>query len=436
MKYVLHLIRYFVAIFFVFSGVVKAIDPTGTAIKMKEYFEVFQEYIPVLDPLWHLMSEYSLGFSIFMVIFEIVLGVGLWLGIFYEAMILLLLAMIVFFTFLTGFTTFTGKVTDCGCFGDFMKLKPIVTFMKDVVLSVLLLILWFTRKKMLPFVEKAELTRFLIPTAILTALLMLYNSYGYGTKTMIFLGMMLSAILYAFHNYPRIRMAPSLAVFGILSLAGTWFSFRNVWNLPIVDFRAYKEGVNLCEGKSMEGLDPGETLDFMIYKNESTGETKRMTTDEFTKSRLWEDKSWKFADRESTVIREPELPKIKDFLIADADGEDQADAILAEDGLQFFVAAYSIDKSNDDGWKAINGLMSEAKKKGSKIYGLTGSLIDEANVKSAGNYEFYNLDATPIKTMIRSNPGLVVFKDCKLLKKYHYNNIPSWEQLQNDIKGQ
>ncbi len=435
MKTVIHLIRYFVAIFFVFSGVVKAIDPTGTAIKMKEYFEVFQEYIPMLDPLWVLMSEYSLAFSLFIIILEIILGVGLWLGIFYEAMILMLLAMIVFFTFLTGFTTFTGKVTDCGCFGDFMKLKPIETFMKDVVLSVLLLFLWFTRHKMEAFLEKSEISKFLIPTGILTALLMLYNSYGFGTKGMIFLALMVCAVLYAFHNHPKIRLAPSLAVFGILSLAGTWFSFRNVWNLPIVDFRAYQEGVDLCKGKSTEGLDPGETLDYMIYKNESTGETKRMTTEEFTASRLWEDKSWKFSDRETTVIREPELPKIKDFMIQDADGEDQADAILAEGGLQFFVASYSIDKSDDDGWKAVNSLMSEAKKNGSNIYGLTGSLLDEANSKSQGLYEFYNLDATPIKTMIRANPGLVVFKDCKLLKKYHYNNIPSWQELQNDLKA-
>jgi uncharacterized membrane protein YphA (DoxX/SURF4 family) len=121
-------LRYFVGVWFVFSGVVKAIDATGTAIKMEEYFEIFEQYVPALNFLWKLMAEHALAVSIFMIILEIYLGIALVLGTWKKSTIWLLILLIAFFTFLTGFSAKTGKVTDCGCFGDFIKLAPIQSF--------------------------------------------------------------------------------------------------------------------------------------------------------------------------------------------------------------------------------------------------------------------------------------------------------------------
>jgi hypothetical protein len=123
---------------FLFSATVKAIDPTGTAIKMSEYFEELHLVF---------MHPFSLTFSVIMIVLEFLLGLALIMGWRKKLTLWLLILMNVFFTFLTGFTTVTGKVTDCGCFGDFIKQTPMESFIKDLILLALLLIIFLGRKK-------------------------------------------------------------------------------------------------------------------------------------------------------------------------------------------------------------------------------------------------------------------------------------------------
>lgn len=387
MKYVYFLIRFLVGGLFIFSGVVKAIDPVGTAIKMEEYFHVFTDYIPFLTPLWNILANYALHQSIFMIILEIVLGVSLLLGTLPRLTLALYAAIIGFFTILTGFSAATGKVTDCGCFGDFIKLKPIETFGKDVVLCVLIVFLIAFAKYLSTFFNKK------IAYALLT----------------------------------------------ISTIITTWFTFHNYFHLPVIDFRAYKNGTDLIKGKSTEGLDPGEVKTVYTLINTQTKAEKTIDSKEYMSSGIWQDTTWKM-DKTRTlqdVIREPQMPTIKDFAIYDSIGTaDLSDSLLAIPGYMLWVATYDLENSSPQGFKAINETALAAVKAGIPVIGLTQAKIELANQKAEGIYPFYNLDATPIKTMMRSKPGLMLTKNATVVEKWHYNDTPTFEQLQQQYNVQ
>jgi len=373
-------LRYFLAVFFLFSGIVKAIDPKGTAFKMQDYFGVFSEYLPALDPLWDWSYSMALPISSFMIILEIVLGITLLLGILQRTTLLFYAGLLAFFTFLTGFTAVTNKVTDCGCFGDFLKLAPMQSFQKDIFLLI-----------------------------ILAAIIYMYRK----------------------HLKPLFNAKIGWGLLGILTIITIWFNFRNINHLPVKDFRAYAAGTDLRKCTSQEGLNPGKKEIYYNMENTNSGEKKEVESQEYMSSRIWEDKTWQIVgEPREIIIEEAELPKCKDFSIENANGEEIQDEVLGNTDYSFLIGAYYLDKSSKDGFKAVNTLMKAAKQKGiNNIYGLTASSIDEGNQLAEGVYTFNNIDAIPIKTMIRSNPGIVLLKDGKVLGKWHYNDVPDISEL-------
>lgn len=375
-------LRHFVGTYFIFSGVVKAIDPTGLAIKMTDYFNIFTEYIAILTPLWEISADFALPIAIFMITLEIALGVSLILGTLVNSTLTLYLGLLVFFTFLTGFSSITGKVTDCGCFGDFVKLKPFESFLKDLFLLVLLFgLLAFKNQIKLLFNRKA-----------------------------------------------------ALGALGGLTFFALLFCLRNYYNLPIVDFRAYKVGTNIIEGR--EDGDEGEIQLFYTLEKESTGESKVVSSDDYMSQKLWEDKSWTInKDKtEKKVIEEPTLPSVKDFFLYNEAGDEVTEDILNTAGYQFWVVSYDVDKSKKKGFLAINEVIRKIKQDNIPVVGITASTSEQASPLSEGLYEFVNLDATPIKTMIRANPGVVLIKDGVLVGKWHYGHVPSYEDLKTTFK--
>ena len=390
-NYILHYLRSFLGTFFIYSGFVKAIDPVGTKIKMDDYFNVFTEHFSFLNFIWEPLLGFTLAFAIIMIILEIVLGFSLILVTFKKMTLFLYLGIILFFTVLTGFTYLTGyvpkdntffefgkwtnfqsnqmRVTDCGCFGDFVKLKPYESFIKDVILTgLILLIIPLSRKFDFLFTRKL-----------------------------------------------------SYLLLGIFSVLTIWFTFRNVNNLPIKDFRAYSIGTNIVDCASEEGLDPGEKIVKFIVEKDGTTET--ITSEQFSK---YSKDGWKYKDRMDEVIREPESPKCKDFLVINEDGDEIQDVVKNQKGISYWVNSYDLHKSNPKGFEKINALLKQVE--GTKL-GLTATEITEANKVTDGVYKFYNLDATPIKTMNRANPGLTVLKDGVIIAKYHYKHLPSVEKL-------
>ena len=158
MKIAINVIRVFVGLVFIFSGLVKANDPLGTAYKMEEYFEVWNADLATstfflkdaLMNLFHFLNGHTLFLSITMNAFEIIAGAALLLGWRMKLFGWLLLLLMIFFTILTGYTYKTGRPTNCGCFGDCIKITPEYSFYKDILLSVLILILLFARKHIKP----------------------------------------------------------------------------------------------------------------------------------------------------------------------------------------------------------------------------------------------------------------------------------------------
>src|SRR5580704_6110432 len=159
MKLFISLVRTVVGVLFIFSGLVKADDPLGLSYKMQEFFEVWNI---------HFLDHLTLAFSIGMIVFEIVAGVAVLLGWRMKLFAWLLLLLMIFFTFLTGYAYLSGKVRECGCFGDCIPLTAGQSFSKDLLLLVLILFLFAVRDRILPVLPKTGSAAVLILTTILS----------------------------------------------------------------------------------------------------------------------------------------------------------------------------------------------------------------------------------------------------------------------------
>lgn len=373
-------IRNLVGIWFIFSGVVKAIDPTGTAIKMEEYFEIFEKYAPILDFLWRFMLEYVLPVSMLMILLEIYLGIALLLGVWKKTTIWLLILLIAFFTFLTGFSAKTGLVTDCGCFGDFLKLAPIQSFYKDLFLSTLILMIFFGRKSVKEFLGKTV----------------------------------------------------SKIILGILMVAAVAFTYLNVYYEPIKDFRPYLVGTSIPDClKLPPNAKPYKYENTFIYKNKKSGEVK-----EFKNTWPQDLDNWTFVDRKDVMIQKGDDPKCKDFAIKDANGTDNSASFFEEEEYIFFIIVPDIKKASDDGFEKVKEIGEAAQKDGKYVYILTGSVISDVQAyEKAHNmtFEVYNADATPLKTIMRSNPGILILKKGIIVAKLHYHNLSTYDDIKKNL---
>jgi len=147
MKLIAKISRILVGAIFVFSGFVKVVDPVGTGIKLEEYFEVFSQDLPAFQGFFMFLAHHSLFLSLVFCALEVILGVATLLSYRMKITSFFLLGIILFFTFLTFYSAYFNKVTDCGCFGDFLKLKPWTSFQKDIFLTFFILIIFFLRKQ-------------------------------------------------------------------------------------------------------------------------------------------------------------------------------------------------------------------------------------------------------------------------------------------------
>ncbi|GIV35061.1 MAG: hypothetical protein KatS3mg031_2596 [Chitinophagales bacterium] len=390
------LIQHFIGLFFIFSGFVKAIDPLGTSYKIEEYFVEFG-----VD----FLVAYSLPFSVFTIVLEIVLGVTLLIGFLKDTTAALLLALIVFFTVLTGFTYLSGyeigkwynpstwvfnelnmKVTDCGCFGDFLKIKPYHSFLKDVFLTVLIVFLFIQRKK----IDE------------------LFSPVTRGVVT-------------------------AVAVVGF-----TLFCFRNfAWNLPLFDFRPYKVG-NYLPDLMKEIPDKVEYI--WVYQDKNSGAVQEFSDAEFMQVSSqpgFKDK-YQFVDRKVGKVLQKGVPaKINNFQIINEHNEDVSEDILYYPDYQMLVIAYDLEHTKEKAFQEkLNPLASEAQKAGIPFFVVTAASsgqIAAFREKNGISYPVYTADPVFLKTIIRSNPGLVLLKEGTVMGKWHHRHIPSYDELNRNF---
>jgi uncharacterized membrane protein YphA (DoxX/SURF4 family) len=354
--------RILVGVLFIISGLIKLNDPMGFSFKLEEYFNANVLNVEFLIPA-------ALLIACLVVIFEVVLGVMLLIGFKTKFTVWSLLAMIVFFTFLTFYSAYFNKVTDCGCFGDAIKLTPWESFTKDIILLGLILILFFNQKYILPLFNK---------TAV--------NLVVFATYTLCF-----------------------------------FMAYYVLQHLPFIDFRAYKVGTNIKEGMAIpEGAPKSEYQMVFIYK--VNGVDTEISYDDVMAGNVPE--KAEFVDRKDKLIKEGYVPPIHDFSI-EKDGNNYIEEVLNEQKVIMLIS-YDLNKSKDKGMKLLEEFHQKAAEKGYLVIGMTASDQETIAVfkKNFGlTFDYYFCDATTLKTIERANPSIVVLEKGTIVQKVHFNDI-------------
>lgn len=364
MKYIVHISRIFVGVLFIISGLIKLNDPLGFSYKLQEYFSSDVLNIPFLEP-------YALGISVFVVVLEVVLGVFLLIGYKPKFTVWSLLAMILFFTFLTFYSAYFDKVKDCGCFGDALKLTPWESFTKDVVLLVLILVLFYGLRYIKPIFKNLS--------SSLIALISFIGALGFG--------------------------------------------YYVLMHLPVKDFRAYKIGNNILdEMKTPENAAKPVTEYTWTFKVNGKEKT-------FINTGIYPTvKDGEYVGVETKEIDPGFIPAIQDFSIESVD-EDLTQHFLEEENV-VMVAMYNIATAETVGLQKLKLFTDAAIKKGYTVIGLSASGEDEKqNFKAKYNLNFdtYLCDEKVVKTIVRANPGIVILKRGTVVNKAHWNDIEDIE---------
>ena len=364
-----NLSRALLALTFIFSGFVKAIDPLGSQYKIAEYLEAVQ--LSAYIPDWAQLIL-SVGLSAI----EFTLGMMLLLAIRRRLASKLSLIMMVVMTLVTLWLTVSNPIQDCGCFGDVIHLTNTQTFIKNIIL---------------------------LTAAIILACWPLYQ-IRIVSKTNQWI---------AFY----------FTIFFIVTA-----STLSLYHLPIFDFRPYYIGQNIKKG--ME-IPKGAKL--TTYKTtficEKNGVTKEFTENDYP----YNDSTWVFKDTHQEILEKGYEPPIHDFSITDEKtGEDLTDSILTKDGYTFLLIAPVLERADDSNFGEIDAIYEYAKENGYGFYGLTAS-TDKA-VKhwrdiTGAEYPFYTMDGTTLKTIIRSNPGLILLYKGTIINKWSHNDLPKQAEL-------
>lgn len=351
MKTFVSLIRWFVGLLFIFSGLIKANDPLGLSYKMQEFFEVWG---------WHFLNDYTLVFSLIMNVLEVVAGVAVIVGWRKRSVSWMLLLLILFFTFLTGYALFSGKIKTCGCFGDCLPLTPAMSFGKDLLLLVLILILLFTNKKVSSMMSES------------------------------------GAIMYVI-----------LSLFATAGLQ--WYVLKY---LPLVDCLPYKKGNDIVEQmKTPVGAIPDSFAIEFEYKKEgkSVFFDQSSFPDDF-------DSTYEYINRKDKLARKGNglAAKIVDFSLQNLDGADTTDAVFAN--KEPYVLILAKDMSNAAKWKEKFNALKEKWRAANKSVAIVTAEAEKAAQLFPGT-AIIRCDATVIKTAARVNPTCFLMSGSRITNK-------------------
>jgi len=486
-SWLLSFVQNFTGFFFLFSGIVKAVDPLGTAYKMDQYFAEFQDQfarmgLETFSQLFPWLASFSTGFSVGMIVLELVLGVALIIGFsrFWTSVIFFL--TVVMFTVLTGFTYLTGyvpgqdyvlvekqgiskevledkgkkmiadgwtktadipmhffkfskwvpfdtnnqKVTDCGCFGDFLVLKPRTSFYKDLFLMIPAFLMLFGFKRM-------------------------HQIFKPGVRGIIIGVSTLGFLLYCISNY--------------------------VWDIPKVDFRPFANGVDINAKRAAEEASNEAAQVNYVLTNKSTGKVEKMPMDTYiARYKDFPKEEWEILQkRDEPAIKST---KISEFEVSDLEGNNVTEDILKYEGASFMIVSYklyheteqetvmrsdtvdvmdtldqeivrrivsvtprqeTIDKyiwntTQLEAYKEkIIPLAAAGKAAGVRTYAITAYASKEkvnSFLEAAGaDFPMYTADDILLKTIVRSNPGILLIKDGKILHKWHYKKLPDFASI-------
>jgi hypothetical protein len=366
-----NLCRIVVGFVFIYSGFVKGIDPLGSDYKFTDYFNAF-------GMGW--MNASTLFFSFALSLAEFLIGIALLFNLWVSRFAWGALLFMAFFTPLTLVLALTNPVSDCGCFGDALVLTNWQTFWKNIILLLFAVVIFVYRED-----YKPQLTPL-------------------GQFSMLV-----------------------LAAVGMLSLSV--YCYRH---LPVIDFRPYAIGTNVAKGMRLpEGAEPDQYEVTLKYKNKQTGEIQSFTEENYP----WQDTmNWEYESSTERLVKRGYITPIHDLVIEHPDLGNITEEILEDDNYTILAVAYNINKSNPDAQPALNRLANFAREKGFRFYGLTSSSRQDIQAYKNRHhvpYEFCTSDEIQLKTMIRSNPGVIVLRQGTILDKRAGKDIPDIKDLKD-----
>ena len=352
MKIIVNISRAIVGILFIFSGLVKAMDPLGLAYKTQEFFEAWGDGGGVMGAVMNSLRDFALGFSVVMIAIEVLAGVALLIGWRKNIVVWVLFYMTLFYTFLTAYSLFTGKIRECGCFGSCFPITDLQTFIKNLVLLALIIILLVGRKYINPLFQ-------------------------------------------AMSNF---------GIVGLTVMAVVFLQSYTLEHLPLIDCLPYKIGNNLLELRKMPADATFDKFAYsFVYKKGS--ETKEFTTDNLP------DSTWQFVEQKKKLLEKGngKVPAINDFSLSDINSNDSTEAILSQPGKYYLFFLNTLDKRASFGWlRSFSDVLKKAKENNEKMYVVTSDeKVDSfINVRKKFNVPVYTCDMTAIKTAARSTPTL------------------------------
>lgn len=369
--------RYLVGLILIFSGAIKINDPVGTQIKLEEYFSLFSTDF---TSIFEILIPYALMISVFLCCLEIVIGVALIINYRMKLISKILLGLIVFFTFLTFYSAYFNKVTDCGCFGDAIKLTPWQSFYKDLILLSFSLIIYFLHSKL-----RYQDGFFKIK---------IFEDNVFKNGVIIFISVISLIISYTAINF-----------------------------LPFVDFRPYKVGNYIPDL-----MQPSEELkySYIMEKNGRNYEFDNYPNDE------------SFTFKEIKLLNPEAEPKISDYSLWNEDGDFTNESFL---GNKLFIVIHDVNKLGIDRRK-INEFIIKLKKLKSDInFWVEPIVLTSSDSKSLSSFLDKNKisiksiygDATVLKTMIRSNPGFLLMRNGTVRGKWHFNKFPDPTEILSGV---
>lgn len=374
MRIAIRIIQFFVGLLFIVSGLVKANDPLGLSYKMQEFFELWKSEIASghsflknsLVGLFDALHSQSLTLSILMIALEIMAGVALLIAWKKNFILWLLLALILFFTFLTGYAYLSGKFTNCGCFGDCLPITPLTSFGKDLILTAMILVLLFGKKYITPIGNSKQRRFVLVVSLLVTFLLQVYAL-----------------------NY-----------------------------LPVVDCLPFKKGNNIAEQTKAPVNAVQDSFDIkFIYE-------KKGKQYEFAPESLPPDfNTYKFIDRKQTLVRKGNAdPPIKGFSLTGLSGQDSASVILAQPEAVLFFS-----QNSSSTWvQEVNPILNAAKAQKIPVYIASPSAPDALALFKSNNsdgIQFFSTDFTVVRTAARTDPTLYILERGTIKKKYSKNSL-------------
>lgn len=364
---VVNVCRFVLAATFIFSGYVKAIDPLGTLYKLKDYAAAMS--LNGLLPDWALV-----GVAIALGALEFALGVFMLFAVRRHVVSRITLAFMTAMTVLTLWIFVADPVKDCGCFGDALKLTNGETLLKNIVLiACAALVAW----------RPADMARFISRS---NQWIVRYYTVAYIVITSVYC----------------------------------------LYTLPIFDFRPYHVGTNIKQGMEIpEGAEQPEfESTFLLRKN---GETREFTLDNYP------DSTWEYVDTRTVQTKKGYEPPIHDFALTTCDtGEDITEQVLTKKGYTFLLVSPRLAVADDSNFGDIDQIYEYAEENGADFYCVTASANDEIERwrdLTGAEYHFCNADETTLKTMIRSNPGLMLLKDGTIIGKWSHNTLPQTDDL-------